>query len=164
MPLRPLDIVKFPFWTLALATGAKSFRDNRVIGSPVLNRLGLHKRRAKLAHGLAWRRRKRLEHLVSAEDRAAFMRDGFVMKRDYLPAGGAGAAAPEQGNQDRLAPRSHPEAEQLDGGAQRERWGPRGPPLPPRLLLRAGPSADAGKGGDPEGPHPGRRGNLPRRP
>src|SRR5438067_5306014 len=84
MPLRPLDIVKFPFWTLALATGAKSFRDNRVIGSPVLNRLGLHKRRAKLAHGLAWRRRKRLEHLVSAEDRAAFMRDGFVMKRDYL--------------------------------------------------------------------------------
>jgi hypothetical protein len=37
-----LDIVKYPFWTLALATGAKSFRDNKVIGSPALNRWGLH--------------------------------------------------------------------------------------------------------------------------
>ena len=69
---------------VALATGAKSFRDNRVIGSPALNRLGLHVRRTKLAHEIAWRRRRRLEHLVSAEDRIAFTRDGFVLKRDYL--------------------------------------------------------------------------------
>ena len=84
MSLQPLDIVKYPFWALALATGAKSFRDNRVIGSPALNRLGLHVRRTKLAHEIAWRRRRRLEHLVSAEDRIAFTRDGFVLKRDYL--------------------------------------------------------------------------------
>jgi hypothetical protein len=84
MSIRPLDIVKAPFWTLALATGAKSFRDNRILGSPSLNRRGLHARRVKLAHDLAWRRRRRLEHLVSPEDREAFARDGFVLKPDYL--------------------------------------------------------------------------------
>jgi Phytanoyl-CoA dioxygenase (PhyH) len=86
MTFRPLDLVKLPFWTLALATGAKSFRDNRVIGSPALNRRGLHVGRVKLAHRLAWSRRQRLESLVSPEDRAAFTRDGFVMKRDFLDA------------------------------------------------------------------------------
>jgi hypothetical protein len=84
MSLRPLDILKYPVWTLALATGAKSFRDNRVIGSPSLNRRGLHERRIRLAHRLAWSRRRRLAHLVTAEDRAAFDRDGFVVKENYL--------------------------------------------------------------------------------
>jgi hypothetical protein len=86
MSLRPLDILKYPLWTLALATGAKSFRDNRVIGSPTLNRRGLHERRIKFAHRLAWSRRKRLAYLVHAEDRTAFDRDGFVVKQNYLPA------------------------------------------------------------------------------
>ncbi len=75
-----------PFWVAALATGAKSFRDNPVLGSPALNRRGLHCRRAKLAHAMAWRRRARLAHLISAEDRAAFDRDGFVARRNFLPA------------------------------------------------------------------------------
>ncbi len=83
--MKAADILKYPFWTLALATGAKSFRDNKVIGSAALNRAGLHVARIRLAHGLAWSRRRRLAHLISAEDRAAFDRDGFVMKRDVLP-------------------------------------------------------------------------------
>jgi hypothetical protein len=82
--MNPADILKLPFWTLALATGAKSFRDNKVIGSPALNRWGLHRARVKLAHDLAWSRRRRLEGLVSLEDRKAFGRDGFVVKRDFL--------------------------------------------------------------------------------
>ncbi len=82
--MKATDILKFPFWTLALATGAKSFRDNKVIGSPALNRLGLHAARLRLAHELAWVRRRRLAALVSAEDRAAFDRDGFVVKRGFL--------------------------------------------------------------------------------
>lgn len=86
MTFRPLDILKYPMWTLALATGAKSFRDNRVIGSPTLNRRGLHERRIKLAHRLAWSRRRRLAHLADADDRAAFDRDGFVVKQNYLAA------------------------------------------------------------------------------
>ena len=82
--MKASDILKLPFWTLALASGAKSFRDNKVIGSPSLNRWGLHRARVKLAHDLAWSRRRRLAHLVSAEDRAAFDRDGFVVKRNFL--------------------------------------------------------------------------------
>jgi hypothetical protein len=84
MTFRPVDIIKAPFWTLALATGAKSFRDNRVIGSRRLNDRGLHEKRVKLAHDIAWSRRRRLAGLVSAEDRAAFDRDGFVVKENYL--------------------------------------------------------------------------------
>ncbi len=75
-----------PWWVLQLATGAKSFVDNPVIGSPRLNEAGLHVQRLKLAHRMAWWRRRRLAHLVSAEDRAAFARDGFVLKPDFLPA------------------------------------------------------------------------------
>ncbi len=40
--MKPSDIIRYPFWALALASGAKSFRDNKVIGSPALNRAGLH--------------------------------------------------------------------------------------------------------------------------
>ncbi len=39
----------------------------------------------KLAHDLAWSRRRRLAHLMSPEDRAAFDRDGYIAKRDFLP-------------------------------------------------------------------------------
>jgi hypothetical protein len=83
--LKASDFIKYPFWTLALASGAKSFCDNKVIGSPALNRRGLHAKRVKLAHDMAWSRRRRLARSVSDEDRSAFDRDGFVMKRNYLP-------------------------------------------------------------------------------
>jgi hypothetical protein len=76
-----------PLHVAALATGAKSFRDNPVIGSPMLNRAGLHIARVKLAHRMAERRRERLIALISADDRAAFERDGFIVKHDFLPAG-----------------------------------------------------------------------------
>jgi len=35
-------IVRMPIYVLQLFTGAKSFRDNPIIGSTLLNRLGLH--------------------------------------------------------------------------------------------------------------------------
>jgi hypothetical protein len=77
-----------PLHIAALATGAKSFRDNPVIGSPRLNRAGLHVGRVRLAHRMAEWRRERLASLISAGDRAAFDRDGFILKRDFLPASG----------------------------------------------------------------------------
>ena len=83
--MTPADILKYPLWTLALATGAKSFRDNKVIGSPALNRMGLHAARVKLAHDLGASRRRRLARLVSDADREAFDRDGFVMHEGFLP-------------------------------------------------------------------------------
>ncbi|MFL6721379.1 MAG: phytanoyl-CoA dioxygenase family protein [Sphingomonas sp.] len=75
-----------PFWLLALGTGAKSFADNPIIGSRRLNRWGLHVARLRLAHRLAWSRRRRLGSAVPQEWRAQFNRDGFVEIRDFLPA------------------------------------------------------------------------------
>lgn len=79
------SILAAPWWVAQLATGAKSFRDNPIIGSHRLNALGLHRHRVALAHRLAWARRARLTAGLDATDRAAFDRDGFVLIRDFLP-------------------------------------------------------------------------------
>ena len=74
-----------PIWVIALATGAKSFVDNPILGSERLNRRGLHIARLKLAHRLADWRRRRLARPVPREWREKFDRDGFVELRDFLP-------------------------------------------------------------------------------
>lgn len=74
-----------PLHAAALATTAKSFRDNPILGNPALNRAGLHVLRMRAAAALAVRRRRRLARLIDAEDAAALDRDGFVVKPDYLP-------------------------------------------------------------------------------
>jgi hypothetical protein len=75
-----------PWWAAQLLTGAKSFLDNPLIGSDRLNRRGLHVGRIRLARRMAERRRERLAAAVDPADLAAFERDGFVVKRDFLPA------------------------------------------------------------------------------
>ena len=75
-----------PVWLLALATGAKSFIDNPILGSERLNRRGLHAVRFSLAHRLAWWRRGRLAAAVPGAWRERFDRDGYVEVRDLLPA------------------------------------------------------------------------------
>lgn len=68
-----------PLRALQLATSAKSFLDNPILGSRRLNAWGLHVARVKLAATLcAWRRR-RLGRKVRPDWRAAFDRDGFVV-------------------------------------------------------------------------------------
>lgn len=84
--MRPLDVLRLPLDALALASGAKSFVRNPVIGSRRLNEWGLHPRRVALAERMAAARRARMAHLIPAEDRDAFSRDGFVVKTDFLPA------------------------------------------------------------------------------
>ena len=86
MPVGRLSWLLTPLHVAALATGAKSFRDNPVIGSPTLNRAGLHVARVRLAHRAAEWRRQRLQSLISEEDRANFERDGYVLKPNFLPA------------------------------------------------------------------------------
>ncbi|WP_375194530.1 phytanoyl-CoA dioxygenase family protein [Sphingobium sp.] len=75
-----------PLWFAQLFTGAKSFVDNPLIGSPRLNALGLHATRVRAAHAMTARRRAKLAAPVEAADRAAFDRDGVVEIRDFLPA------------------------------------------------------------------------------
>ena len=75
----------YPFWTLQLASGAKSFLDNPLIGSRRLNEMGLHSARVRLAHKLAWMRRERLARQISPEQRAAFDAQGYVAIENFLP-------------------------------------------------------------------------------
>ncbi len=100
-----------PVHVAAVATRAKSFRDNPVIGSPTLNRAGLHVARMRTAHQMAQSRRRRMASLISAEDRAAFERDGFVVRRDFLPAGAYAAVKQE------VLSFEGPAREQAEGGA-----------------------------------------------
>ena len=79
-----LSYLKSPLWAAQLATGAKSFQANPIIGSPALNKRGLHVTRIRIAEKMADFRRSRLRHLVSDEDRRAFERDGFVIKKNLL--------------------------------------------------------------------------------
>ena len=73
-----------PAYMLSVLSPAKSFRDNPVVGSPTLNRLGLHVARKIVADRLGRWRRRRLAALIPAEDREAFERDGFIVKPNFL--------------------------------------------------------------------------------
>ena len=75
-----------PLWLIQLATGAKSFVDNPILGSPALNRRGLHLARLSTAHRLAGWRRQRLARGLPAAEREAFDRDGYLRIPDFLPA------------------------------------------------------------------------------
>jgi Phytanoyl-CoA dioxygenase (PhyH) len=74
-----------PLWIAQLATGTKSFERNLVIGSRQLNEWGLHAARVAVAYKLASARRQRLAGMISDQDRAAFARDGFVVRPGFLP-------------------------------------------------------------------------------
>lgn len=85
MPAIARKLLMSPIWAAQVFTGAASFVDNPILGSRRLNRMGLHVARTRIAHGLAAFRRAQLAHLISPEDRAAYDRDGYVLKSDFLP-------------------------------------------------------------------------------
>jgi hypothetical protein len=82
---RSLRWLLLPLWIVQLATGAKSFSDNPLLGSRILNRLGLHVWRLKAAHAVARSRRARLASLIPTTLRAEFDRNGFITVENFLP-------------------------------------------------------------------------------
>jgi hypothetical protein len=74
-----------PFWLAQVLTQEKFFARNPVIGSRWLNERGLHTARVAAAHRLATQRRNRLARLIGTADRECIDRDGYVVKRDFLP-------------------------------------------------------------------------------
>jgi hypothetical protein len=80
----PAQIVLSPYYFCQLFSGAKSFEANPIIGSDRLNAQGLHALRVKWAYRLSVARRRRLASLISADDREAFERDGFIIRRNFL--------------------------------------------------------------------------------
>lgn len=80
-----LSLARLPFWLAGVAGSGKSFKRNPIIGSPALNRMGLHVARIKAAAAMAERRRERLAARLDPADRATFDRDGIVIKENFLP-------------------------------------------------------------------------------
>jgi hypothetical protein len=78
-------ILLLPVWLLQIGSSAKSFAANPILGSRMLNRLGLHAVRVVAAQTLTRLRHGLLAGLASREDREAFLRDGYIVKTDFLP-------------------------------------------------------------------------------
>lgn len=76
---------RYPTYALGVLGSEKSFRGNPVIGSPRLNRMGLHRERVRLAARLCDQRRRMLASSVEPHEREAFDRDGFVIRKNALP-------------------------------------------------------------------------------
>lgn len=78
-------LIKSPLWVLQLFTGAKSFQDNPVIGSPLLNKLGLHITRIIASHAVMNLRMWMLGISISRDDRKHYRQHGYIVKENYLP-------------------------------------------------------------------------------
>ena len=78
------SILMSPVWVLQLFGMSKSFKDNPILGSRMLNRLGLHVARLVLAHGVTRFRWWLLAPLASREHRRAFHQRGFVEIPDFV--------------------------------------------------------------------------------
>ena len=79
-----LNLLFAPIWFLGLFTSAKSFRDNPVIGSELLNQKGLHYWRVKLANWFAIYRRFFLKKHVSKDKQAEYAVNGFIRHDNFL--------------------------------------------------------------------------------
>lgn len=75
---------KYAGYVLAIFTGASSFVANPVLGSKMLNRMGLHVVRYTLAHALAHFRWLFLAWKMPSDLRRRFHRDGYVVIEDFL--------------------------------------------------------------------------------
>src|SRR5688572_13639180 len=85
MPSLLRQSLLMPFWLAQVFTQEKFFARNPIIGNPWLNEHGLHTARVVAASRFAQARRRHLARLISPEDRRQFDRDGFLVKRDFLP-------------------------------------------------------------------------------
>ncbi len=77
-------LLKIPLWLFELMTTAKSFKDNPIIGSLVLNRLGLHVARMVVSHTIMRVRMLMLALPISRIDRQFYFREGYLMKENFL--------------------------------------------------------------------------------
>lgn len=80
------SIALAPVWFVQLFGTAKSFKDNPILGSRLLNRMGLHAARYTLAHAITNLRWLMLAGLVPRDQRRAFLEDGVIAIENFLPA------------------------------------------------------------------------------
>ena len=77
-------ILRYLRYFFALFTQAKSFKDNPIIGNPLLNRCGLHILRILIAHGIIRFRQLLLFFLVPRKDRQQYFTQGYIIKENFL--------------------------------------------------------------------------------
>lgn len=73
-----------PWHLLQLASHAKSFQANPVLGSPKLNEMGLHLKRRQLAMNMASWRRGQMASRLDFNELSNFERDGFFIREQAL--------------------------------------------------------------------------------
>ncbi|MEH6455686.1 MAG: hypothetical protein V7749_05155, partial [Cocleimonas sp.] len=78
------SLLKTPLYLIELMTSAKSFKENPIIGSTILNRCGLHVVRLLLSHFIMNIRMLLLSAGISAEDRKQFFQQGYLVKENFL--------------------------------------------------------------------------------
>lgn len=78
-------IIKTPLWLFELITKAKSFRDNPIIGSVIINRMGLHVIRMVLSHFIMRARMWMLVLPISREERKVYFNEGYIIRENFLP-------------------------------------------------------------------------------
>ena len=83
--MKALSYLNLPLWILGVAGSEKSLRKNPILGSPYLNRLGLHRTRVSVAAKMAQMRRARLASSLSEADRRSFDENGYFLTEDFLP-------------------------------------------------------------------------------
>ena len=80
------SLLKSPLYLYEIMTSAKSFKDNPILGSKVLNRCGLHIIRMLLSHSVMRFRMLLLSSGISAEDKRRYFQQGYLVKENYLSA------------------------------------------------------------------------------
>jgi len=80
-----LKVLRIPFYAVQIFTSAKSFRDNPVLGSKILNRLGLHVVRMVLAAAMTKLRYLWLSPLMDKAERESFRQNGYLLIENFLP-------------------------------------------------------------------------------
>ena len=84
LPINLMTPINAVGWVAGVFGSEKSFLANPIIGSRKLNEWGLHRTRVATAERMARFRRSMMSG-VADEDRAAYDRDGFVVKEGFLP-------------------------------------------------------------------------------
>lgn len=79
-----LNFIQFPIWFLALFSEAKSFQDNPIIGNAILNRMGLHALRVRLANWFAAFRRLFLGRYLSKDKQKEYQENGFTLDFNFM--------------------------------------------------------------------------------
>ena len=73
-----------PVWALQIFSQSKSFSKNPILGSVLLNRMGLHVARIVAAHGMMRLRMLMLSTGIEKQHRASYFRDGYLLIPDFL--------------------------------------------------------------------------------